>query len=374
MLGFILVGVGFDGACSFVKSYSVACIPASECTSFLFLCVITASGGGLFTSVLGMLDMSFTGLPTGAGMSGVLNVAVAAVTVIVSIIVGLLITLLTGWALRRHTALSAAWDDGTHSKTDHISTSQRNQHRITTEETEIDTCSVDITDTTRDTSQPHNKETKANILTGNNSRFAESNDNNEKLSETHHITMPSHEATTRSNDNTDDDEIMSKSLPISNNAELTGIKRDVQKRRSCSSLHEEERISEAADKDLEQKKKKNREEVAPPGTKRDYGAVKARTVTSSEDKIESREPSPQASVKKETESTTEGVTKASKTCCQGGVKVRIALIVLSAAMAVGMAFIFSVGSSDYVGRAIFRGDPDAAVSTDSLSRQVDYVL
>ena len=60
-------------------------------------------------------------------------------------------------------------------------------------------------------------------------------------------------------------------------------------------------------------------------------------------------------------------------CCEWGFKVRLGLLAVSTFFATGLLIIFTMTTSDVVGKAIYGGDPEALPGSDSLEKCVSFV-
>ncbi|XP_076468078.1 uncharacterized protein LOC143298931 [Babylonia areolata] len=96
LLGFILLDIGFDASSSCVKSFVLTCGPRSEHSSLLIIGLVIASAGGVSTTSLALVDFgSMFGLSYIEGARLTIQSTVQAVVVTIFTIVGLSISLLT---------------------------------------------------------------------------------------------------------------------------------------------------------------------------------------------------------------------------------------------------------------------------------------
>ncbi|KAL8600218.1 hypothetical protein ACOMHN_062508 [Nucella lapillus] len=98
MLGFILMDLGFDASNCFVKAFLVSCSPRADHTSLIVLGVMMGAVGGVTNAALGLLDFtSFLDLTDIEGGKLTIQTSVQAVVLIVLVILGLLTTSITGY-------------------------------------------------------------------------------------------------------------------------------------------------------------------------------------------------------------------------------------------------------------------------------------
>ncbi|KAL8611000.1 hypothetical protein ACOMHN_042616 [Nucella lapillus] len=373
MLGFVLIDVGFDGTSSFTKVYIATCSPVSERASALVVGMIMASAGGLFMSLLGMADMtSFLGPPFAKGGSGSLKVAMEAILVVVSVLVGLPITLLTGRAIRAsHTDLSVslAEDDHQHDHTLPNQTSRLpywDQVSVEDNPGKHSPHHVDLFDTRGPNGTLTLNEEEKRIVNGASSLVEIRGDIVNPFKRVSYVEEIRENGT---------DFIEGKvKVPLGINTHLCGITGQML---DSPPSPENERVQEDIHLHFNQKslrkitaneEAKNFEKETEP-----YGRLSIRhdSTGNGGPAMLLRHTEKSAPLKTTLEKETERMgekAKDKRTCCKRGVKVRIALIMVSTCLTVGMAFLFSVGISDYVAKAIYLGDPDAEPGTDSHVR------
>ncbi|XP_076468109.1 uncharacterized protein LOC143298948 [Babylonia areolata] len=96
LLGFILLDIGFDASNACIKSFVLTCGPRSEHSSLLLIGLVIASAGGVSTASLALVDFGpMFGLSYIEGARLTIQTTVQAVVVTIFMIVGLSISLLT---------------------------------------------------------------------------------------------------------------------------------------------------------------------------------------------------------------------------------------------------------------------------------------
>ncbi|KAL8600225.1 hypothetical protein ACOMHN_062515 [Nucella lapillus] len=321
MFGYIVMEVGFQTVAANIRTWMLMCSPPSAPTPTLVTGLVMTSLGGMLTSGLNMVDMaSALGLSAQSGLA--VQITIQGVVILIPLVIGLILSLLTG--LRQLKLL--------HPDQEHQYHQQQQQHHQQNQH------------------QHHQHQPSAVLTSQENSMSVDvrANSNN----------FQNH---TESGENHSDPNLAGIPYSPSNSISHTESARKFLPELSQSDLEQKHFGGNLSDKSKDLPSESSKTPI-------NYGALDKESSlslskTSSFDGNRAEHDSSQKKLYR---------TEYNQTVCPcrrtWGVKVAMAILVCSAYFNFGSIIIYKLTISDFVGKAIYGGDPTAPTGSEELEK------
>ncbi|XP_076468259.1 uncharacterized protein LOC143299052 [Babylonia areolata] len=326
LLGFILLDIGYDAFNACIRSFVLMCSPRSEHSSLLIIGLIISSCGGMSTASLGLVDFgSMFGLSYSEGARLTIQTTVQAVAIIIFMIVGLSTSLLTVHRMLRLQSTSVE-DAVAIPKPQNSLAHEANTHRQ-------EQLSRSVLDAFQNSFQSvggsfQSDQSVAIIGVHQHSQSFAYNSLHHRSFDHH-----SYQKSTESTPLLEDERGVMEESELER-SRLASSSVSYKRTHSFSSIPDQQEARDMTLKDApEHRRSKQTLEDTPELV----------------------------------------VSKGKSRCCERGLKTKILLIFLAAYFSSSVMTIFSVTSSDFVGKAIYRGDPAALPGSQSLISYQDGV-